>query len=141
MSTSWATLDPWEKAAKWAKVAPELADDVVHMAKVYAEHQMRQEREEANHRFQLERDSADHRAFMDKRLWYTHVFSVALNGISLALLAVIAAKFGKDATIPALTVLGAGGGLTAVSYGVSSSFRKSWQSSQGSSASATTPAP
>ena len=53
--------------------------------------------------------------------------SLGINAASLVILAVLAARFGKDAVVPALTVLGAGGGLTAGSYLVSSSIRRSWQ--------------
>jgi hypothetical protein len=124
--SAWSTLDPWEKAAKWIKVAPELAPDLVAMAKMHADHRLQEEHRDAEHRRRLETERATHDRKMDTRLWWTHMATLAVNGASLLVLAVLAARFGKDALVPALTVLGAGGGLTAGSYIVSSSIRRAW---------------
>ena len=37
---------------------------------------------------------------MDARLWWTHMASLGINGASLVVLAVLAARFGKDAVVP-----------------------------------------
>lgn len=137
-ASSWTSLDPWEKAARWQKVSPEVAAAMLELAKDHAkqrmvldrlaeEHRMDLERAAERHRIEQEKLLQAHRTKMDTRLWYTQFAGLIINAVSLTVLAVIVARLGREAVVPALTVLGAGGGLTAGSLVISNTIRRHWQ--------------
>lgn len=129
MTTPWSRLEPWDKAAQWLEAAPEVAPDLVKIAKDIAGHRMKLEAQEAKHRASMEKQAAAHRERMDVRLWYTQIASLVVNALTLLALTVVAIRFGSEATIPALTVVGASGGATAATAVVVNSVRKAWQRS------------
>ncbi|MEU5726784.1 hypothetical protein ABZ783_33910 [Micromonospora sp. NPDC047738] len=129
MTAQWTSLDPWDKAARWLKVAPELSADIVEMAKDQAHHAMEIERQRALLDDDLRRREAAHRELMDRRLWWTQMTGVALNFICLMTLVVVAIRVGDESVLAAISVLGAGGGVTAASWGVSAHLRRTFQGS------------
>ena len=136
--TTWESIDPFEKASQWVRLAPEIAPQLVAMVKVVADHRQaqeekefqhrrEQEQRESEHRREMERRNAAHNRLMDTRLWITQIVAMSVNTVGLVLLCIVAIQFGKDAVAPALAVVGAGGGLTAGSYAVGSSIRRAWK--------------
>ncbi|GAA2534356.1 hypothetical protein [Winogradskya humida] len=116
MTSSWSTLDPWDKAAQWAQTAPELAADVIFMAKDYAEFRKQEERRESEHR----RD-------MDRRIWWTQAAAVVTNCLCLVALVVLALTLHSDDVVPALVVAGAGAVLSLISVIAGVSMRRSFR--------------
>ncbi|WP_422750754.1 hypothetical protein [Micromonospora sp. WMMD1219] len=104
--TGWETLTPWEKAAQWQDAAPQIADQVVELAKRHAEHQ-----------WQMELEKAAHDRMMDKRLWLTQIATVSIGFINVIALAFVAWHYADTGNVaPGLAMFGAGTGLTAGTY-------------------------
>jgi hypothetical protein len=123
------------------EAAPELAGDVIALARTFAEQRMRIEsdeadqrmklaRERAAHQMRLEIEDANHAHGMDIRLWYCQIGSLLINGLSLAVLLFVAMRLRNDSTVPALAIAGANGGVTAASLAITNSIRKSFRSKQ-----------
>lgn len=140
MTTPWSTLEPWDKAARWLEAAPEVAPDLVKIAKDIADHRMKLEALEAKHRVAMEKQAAAHRERMGVRLWLTQVASLVVNALTLVALTVVALRFGSEATLPALTVVGASGGVAAINAVVVNGVRRAWQQSHQDAAKRDAPA-
>ncbi|TCO56919.1 hypothetical protein [Actinocrispum wychmicini] len=107
-NTSWEDLTPWDKAAEWYSVAPEIAEQVMALAKRHAEHQ-----------WAMDQKRAEHEQRMDVRVWVTQLAALAIGLINVLVLAIVAWHYADTGNVvPGLTVFGAGAGLTAGAYGV-----------------------
>ncbi|MET8853402.1 hypothetical protein [Amycolatopsis sp. NPDC004625] len=110
--TAWETLAPWEKATEWHAKAPHIADEVMALA-----------REQACHQRQLELDHARHQRVLSTRIWITQLITLGLSIVNMVVIAILAwHSIDTGNFVPTLTVLGAGAGLTAGTYGVSRSI-------------------
>jgi len=138
MTSSWSALEPWDKLSQWVDAAPEMAPQILAMAREVSQqrlaheqaalHQrMQQEGLDAEHRRQIETREAEHFEKMDVRFWYIQCGSLGLSFLSLVLLAIIAVKFGANAALPALALTGVNGGVAAAGVLVSNNVRKAWQ--------------
>jgi hypothetical protein len=112
--TPWESLTPWEKAVQWRASAPEIADEVIAIARTRAEHER-----------QLEISREDHRQKMDTRLWYTQLVTLLTSCVGFVVLAIIVVAVGPDAA-GTYSVLGVSAGLTGASYVASRSIKNTW---------------
>jgi uncharacterized membrane protein len=100
---TWESLAPWDKAAQWYGNAPELADEVMALAKQHAAHQ-----------WEMEKAEALHRRRMDIRVWMTQVIGMFLGLANVAVLAAVAWHYADTGNVvPGLTTFGAGTAVTA----------------------------
>jgi hypothetical protein len=106
-------MAPWEKAAQWREVAPELAGEVVALAKRHAEHL-----------WKLEVEEAAHRQRMDVRIWITQVVGHVLGLASVAAFAVVAWHYSDvGRTGPGIATLGIGTAATATVFALGRATR------------------
>jgi uncharacterized membrane protein len=96
--SEWESLAPWEKAAQWREVAPQIADEVMLLAK-----------QQATHRWTIELADAEHRRRMEVRVWATQICGYVLNLLSVLMLSAVAWHYAdKGHFLPGLAALGAG---------------------------------
>ncbi|MGW2623338.1 hypothetical protein [Micromonospora taraxaci] len=113
--SSWESLTPWEKAIQWYDTAPQIADEVMALARRHAEHQ-----------WQLDLDRAAHDRLMDKRLWLTQIVTISVGFVNVVALALVAWHYADTGNIvPGLAMFGAGTGLTAGTYAAGSAVTRS----------------
>ena len=98
----WTSLSPWEKAAQWAEVAPQIADQVQQIATRFAGHQMAMERERHEHEMR-----------MDVRFFYVQLVAYILGTLNGLLYVLVAWRYADSGHFgPGAVVLGAGAGVT-----------------------------
>src|SRR4051812_10698989 len=104
-SSPWEGLDPWEKARNWQDAAPDLAREVVEMARKAAEQTWDLTRAEAEHRLELERNRERHIAHMEKRIWLLQLLSALATFVAIAVNGVVAFIYAQAGNIaPGLAV-------------------------------------
>lgn len=114
--SDWESLAPWTKAAQWREAAPEIASEVVALAKRHMEHQLK-----------MSEEQAIHDRLMETRLWYTQIAATVASTATVLTLGVITAVTGDTANVASsLAVLGCGSGLAAGSFLASRGIRRAW---------------
>jgi hypothetical protein len=132
--SSWENLDPWEKAARWRRTAPELAEQVVKLATSRALQQIEQNQQDAELRRDLSRQQQRHAQQMEKRLWWSQIIGIVGGLLCIAGLILVAWRYGASGNIgAAVGVFGMGAGLTAGVFGASTAIAKKLRPGAGGS--------
>jgi|SRR3954470_7890539 hypothetical protein len=151
----WESMDPWEKIVQWREVAPEIAKEVMQLAKARATQERRsqvaaeKEREEAArferelartsemHEYQLAKDQSEreHRLATDRqrrqyklanRMWWTQIIGVVGGLLLVGALVVISWRSITSGNLgSAAAVFGMGSTLTAGIYGLNVAMKRS----------------
>jgi hypothetical protein len=113
----WEGLAPWDKAAQWREAAPDIADEVIALARKYAEKQLLLEQERLKHDFEMDARRQAHLERMESRGWWLELFAVALAFLSLVGSLAVSWRFASQGHVyPGLGVLGAGSAISAGTY-------------------------
>lgn len=155
-SSSWENLDPWEKAAQWHRVSPEISEKLLEIAADRAREHMARDRARATFEMEMaerqascERELAErqasfdmklseskekHSQAMDIRLWWTQLIGLIGGLLCIAGLIAVAWHYADSGNlIPGLAVFGMGSGLTAGIYGAGHLIRKEINKKQSAS--------
>ena len=117
--TSWNDLSPWDKAAQWQEVSPQIAKKVMELAEEATKSELEMDRKREAHRIAMERICEAHRQKMELRAWWAQIAAFAVGFLNVSILAVVAWHYADSGGIvPGLTVFGAGVSLTAGAYGM-----------------------
>jgi hypothetical protein len=105
---AWESLSPWDKAAQWHEKAPHIADELMALAKI-----------QANHFMELDREAAEHARRIDFRLWIAQLIRIVGGLVCMAGLIVVAWHYADAGNVvPGLAIFGMGSGLVAGVYGI-----------------------
>jgi hypothetical protein len=92
---AWESLSPWDKAAEWHEKAPHIADELMALAKI-----------QANHFMELDREAAKHARRMDFRLWITQLIRIVGGLVCMAGLLVVVWHYADTGNVvPGLAIL------------------------------------
>jgi hypothetical protein len=131
---SWTALDPFEKARRWVKVSPQIADMLIRQAATHADQMLQLESEKQHHEMKLaELNSqhtrelanlnAQHVREMDVRRWRTQLVGTLGGLLCILCLIGVAWVYAESGNVvPAVTIFALGTGLTAGVYGVQRSI-------------------
>ena len=113
-SPAWEGMSPWEKAAEWQAVSPEIAAQVVGLATRQREASLEEDRKQKAHERELQRLDAEHGRLMDRRRWVLSVVATTGGLVNVLALCAVAWHYADTGNlVPGLTVFGAGTALTA----------------------------
>jgi hypothetical protein len=113
----WESLAPWEKAAQWRQTAPDIADEVIALAKSYAEKELKIQQDRVLHDFQLTAQQERHRERMDLRAWWLEMLLTVGALVAIAGSIVLSWKYASAGHVfPGLGVLGVGGAASVGIY-------------------------
>jgi len=117
MTSSWEELTPFEKAREWQRSNPEIADEILAIARKHALGIWEEKQTDAQHRRDMEKSRHKHIADMEKRIWWLQLLSSIASFAAILINGVIAFRYASAGNIgPGLALLGAGGALTAGTY-------------------------
>ena len=130
--SGWEALDPFEKARQWHEVDPDIAKDILKLARQHAAQQLKLERdrllaEDKSRAFDQEQAAArdEHLRRMDVLYWRTHLVATIGGLICIAGLIVVGWRYADTGNVAAgLAVFSLGAGLIAGIYGVGHVMRK-----------------
>lgn len=113
----WESLAPWEKAAQWRLTAPEIANEVIIIAKSYAEKELRIQHNTMLHDIQLSAQRQRHRERMDLRAWWLELLLTIGAILAVAGSLALSWKYASTGHVfPGLGVLGVGGAASVGIY-------------------------
>jgi hypothetical protein len=113
----WESLSPWEKAAQWRQTAPDIADEVIALAKMYAEKNLKIQQEQVLRDFQLTTQQEQHRQRMELLTWVLELLLTIGSLIAITGSLVLSWKYASNGHVfPGLGVIGIGGAASVGIY-------------------------
>jgi hypothetical protein len=113
----WEGLSPWDKAAQWREAAPEVADEVIALARKYAEKELLLEQERLRHDFEMDARRQAHTERIESRGWWLELLAIIFAFLSLLGSLAVSWRFTNQGhAYPGLGVLGAGSAISAGTY-------------------------